>query len=281
MNRLVLFEGLPGSGKTTLSARFADRLRQEGASVQSWREGELHPADLSWCACVPDAEWETLLRRYPEYQALLGQNAEAFCGHNIVAYTQLGLGPDDVALENELSRYEVYDGRVTSDLFASLHRSRWQRFAQQAVASGMVSVFECVLLQNRVNEWLLFHDADEERIFSEIEALLKPTLPLRPLLIHLQQPDIADALRHTGAQRPGWLEYMMLYIEKSPYGKKNDLRGEDGLVEYFSRRQAMEERIVRRLPCETLLLSLADGWDELLEKCVAAWHTQVSPSPQR
>ena len=144
-----------------------------------------------------------------------------------------------------------------------------------------VSVFECVLLQNHVNEWLLFRGANEGQLQDEILKLLTPTLALEPLVIYLEQPDVGEALRRTGEQRPGWLPRVIDYVTESPYGRKHDLRGEAGLITYFSYRQSLERRLLQSLPCKSDLLSpSADGWDELLAQSVAAWQAGLTPSPQ-
>jgi hypothetical protein len=45
--RLILVEGLPGAGKTTLARKFA-ALRVQGWEVALYLEGDLHPCELQW-----------------------------------------------------------------------------------------------------------------------------------------------------------------------------------------------------------------------------------------
>ena len=53
MNRLIIVEGLPASGKSTRAKKIADSLRKEGKKVCCVDEGEKnHPADY------PDYAWE-------------------------------------------------------------------------------------------------------------------------------------------------------------------------------------------------------------------------------
>ena len=46
-HRLILIEGIPGSGKSTLSARLETWLKDQGIAARLYSEGDAHPADLA------------------------------------------------------------------------------------------------------------------------------------------------------------------------------------------------------------------------------------------
>ena len=52
MNKLIIIEGLPGSGKTTLAKMIYQRVSSFSSDVRIFVEGDLHPADMAWCACL-------------------------------------------------------------------------------------------------------------------------------------------------------------------------------------------------------------------------------------
>ncbi|MBN2884106.1 MAG: hypothetical protein JXN10_11300, partial [Clostridia bacterium] len=44
MNRLILLEGIPGSGKTTYARRLEEYFTENGLRAKCYLEGENHPA---------------------------------------------------------------------------------------------------------------------------------------------------------------------------------------------------------------------------------------------
>lgn len=47
--------------------------------------------------------------------------------------------------------HEVYDGKVSFNVFEELHFKRWRQFAE-STHSSTIYIFECEYLQNHVNE---------------------------------------------------------------------------------------------------------------------------------
>ena len=101
MTKLILIEGIPGSGKTTIAQKVAERYRNRSRSVNLYLESEAHPADLGWSACVPAKQYNGILEKYP-------------------------------ALHKKLESFEVYDGCVPDETFYRLHFDRWRKFRDQA-----------------------------------------------------------------------------------------------------------------------------------------------------
>ena len=60
VTKLILLEGIPGSGKTTFARKIAEWFRRMGITVNLFSEGQSHPADLGWNACVPIALYENI-----------------------------------------------------------------------------------------------------------------------------------------------------------------------------------------------------------------------------
>lgn len=90
-NRLILVEGIPGSGKTTISNRIKQYFESKGIKVKLYNEGDTHPADLGWNACLTIDEYTDIIKNNPELEEKIKGNTSFEGEYAIVAYTKLGL----------------------------------------------------------------------------------------------------------------------------------------------------------------------------------------------
>lgn len=248
MDRLILVEGLPGSGKTTFAKKLFQNLSGSAQDVHLYVEGDLHPTDMAWCACLTAQEYQSICREYPEYVGSFEQNKEEWDGNIILAYTKIE------GLKQELVCYfeqkEIYDGHVGKERFCALQKGRWKEFGLKAAG---ITIFECAFLQNMVNELLLFAGMGEESIFRYMSELVSFVLRLKPLVIYLDM-NAETAINRAAEERVDsagirvWEQRVSEYIAASPYGKANGLSGVSGLYRYFETRRQLELRLLERLP---------------------------------
>lgn len=247
MRKLYLIEGVPGSGKTTFARMLGEELRKTGQEVHLYLEGDLHPADLGWCACMTQEEYYAIYNQYPQYREDFEKNKTVWNDDVILAYTKVE------NLNEEMYSYfeskELYDGRRENELFCGVHESRWQKFGEEATG---LNIFECSLLQNAINELLLFRCAEEEAITEYINKLLKAVQTLNPVILYLDV-EAEDAIERAAKERVDsdgtrvWENRVAEYIENSPYGKRKGLRGTGGMLQYFRERKQLELRILETL----------------------------------
>jgi len=279
-HRLILIEGIPGSGKTTLTERLAGWLQDQGEQTVLYREGDAHPADLAWQALLTADEYARILEEHPQLADRVASLASPEGEHWVVPYTQLGyeaMGPELIAF---FAAREAYGGKLSREVFADLHLARWARFAGQALANpDAVYLFECSYLQNHVNELLLFHDLGEEAIFTHLDALAEPVMPLRPLLLYLDQPDPEETIRRVaearvsppGSGRPDWVQLMIDYVENSPYGRLHGILGFEGGMWFIRERKRVESAIWPHLRMDRAIIQNPDyDWDAVFARLTAA-----------
>jgi len=267
MTKLILIEGIPGSGKTTIAQKVAERYRYQGRTANLYLEGSAHPADLGWNACVPIVQYDRILEKYPALRDEIEKNAHIENEYAIIAYTLVH--SEDRAFYKELEAFEVYDGRVSDDLFFRLHYDRWREFGEMADKNDALTIFECAFLQNHVNELLFWRDASEEEVITHCNKLIASVKQLSPILLYLSQSDIRETIRRVAEERVSpngdrWIDGVIAYCEDSPFGKRYNIKGFDGAMEFFNIRKQLEMKILNQLSIPHIAIENVDyNWENV------------------
>lgn len=221
MNRLYIVEGLPCSGKSSTAAFVAETLRQRGRKVCAVDEGAGdHPADYEF---------------------------HAYVDGRVIPLNSVP--PEELPA---LLPYKIYDG-LPWETEAPLMLDKWRQFVREA-APDTVYVFNCVLLQNPMCETMMRFGMPEKASAAHIRAIAEIIAPLEPVVIRLHVSDIADRVRTTAQERPGWLEAVIPYHVDGAYGRFIGAAGFDGYVACLEERQRREERILCGLPLRAVTL---------------------------
>lgn len=274
-NRLILVEGMPGSGKTTISKKLRDYLIDNGFDVELYNEGDLHPVDLAWNALFTKGEYSNLIKENREYENAIKENSVFEGDYVIVAYTKLGLNKDQNGLMKMFENHEVYDGRVSLDIFKDIHLRRWRDFGQKMKKTkDKIIIFECAFFQNHINELLAVHEKDIHYIMKYLKELIETVFDLNPKLIYLNQNSVRDTLNRVAKERvsenkeiyPDWIDLVTGYLKKSNYGKHNNINGFDDIVEYFEKRQEIELEAIRQLSIDNFVITnFHYDWDNIIK----------------
>ena len=267
--KLIMIEGIPGSGKSTFAKRISDFYINHGVKVNLYNEGGFHPADLAWNACIPVELLNDILAPYESFRNEIDKNIFIEDDYAIISYTQVKT--TDNAFFKDMEAREVYDNRVPFDVFNELHRKRWRSFGKQVKEKNELTVFECALLQNHVSELMLFHLADIELLKTHINELIQTVTELSPSMIYLSQPNVRKTIERVSKQRifenGNWIDGIINYSETSPYGKLHGIKGFDGAVQIFEERKRIELEIIKSLPIKTIVLENPNyDWEALWEK---------------
>jgi len=270
-----MVEGIPGSGKSTFAGKIANYYRNKGIVVNLFNEGQAHSADLAWSACVPLGSLDTILSKYSELESEIRKNMDIEGDYAIIAYTQVKT--DNRIFYKELENYEIYDNRVAFDVFCNLLQSRWESFGRQAVEKDVLYIFECAFFKNHINELQNYQLANKTDIESHLNKLLLFVLNLSPHLIYLSQPNVRETIERVAKTRisdhGNWIDMAISYVENTPYGKINDLKGFDGLIRCIEDRKQIELDVLRTLPIKSIIVENNDyDWENAWNKLEAELH---------
>lgn len=226
-HQLYVVEGLPCSGKSTVSSYVAFLLNSN-RKVCFVDEGTGdHPADFEFHALAP-----------------AGMFSDNSCIVPLSEYSGQQL--------EKLLPYKIYDG-LPWETEKPLMLEKWQRFVDQAQADTAY-VFNCVFLQNPMCETMMrfgFSKAVSREYIEEIEKIIRP---MNPLVIYLKNDDIAESVRMAARKRPGWLDAVIDYHVNGAYGKRIAAEGFDGYIQCLQERQLRELNILDHLAVDRIVL---------------------------
>jgi hypothetical protein len=109
-------------------------------------------------------------------------------------------------------------------------------------------------------------------IIAHHNRLLDSVKSLSPILVYLSQPDIKETISRVAKERvsPGgsagdkWIDRVVAYCENSPFGKRNNIKGFDGAMEFFAVRKRLELKILKQLPIPYVIIENTDyDWDDV------------------
>ncbi len=258
--KLILVEGLPGSGKTTTARFVADWLKQRGVETAVFLEGNLdHPADVESVACLDEQEYANLKAQFSaEADFLVSQvvkeGDDYFFRYRYLQQTYPQLPQ---ALVVALARYEIYE--LSAEKYRRLVRQRWQHFAESAAAEDVTYIFECCFLQNPLTLFLGRHNEPVTAAQAFILELAAAVQALRPRWFYLHPGEARTTLVQAAQSRPQeWLDFVIAYHTQQGHGKAQGWQGFEGLVHFYEMRQAIELALLPQLPFPGLLVHPTD-----------------------
>jgi len=274
MNNIIFVEGLPGSGKSTFAKKIKTELEKQKVKVELYNEGDLHPIDLAWCSIVEKTKFQQLLNKYSKYRSQILSKSKEMDNKIITAYTQVRVEDQDVAFYREFEKYEIYK-EDDYDNFKNTHLQLWQNLASVSDDS-LVYIFECIFLRNHINELILKFNLSVQDIIEYFIELSSQVKSMNPLLIYIKQCDVDNTMNRIIEERRSnnpvykdWIVNVYEYFQATKFGEKLGYIGEEGALNYFKDRQAIELQVIPKIPIKSEIIELEDNYDEVFEKIKA------------
>jgi len=248
--KLIIVEGLPGFGKSTIAQLILEILIEMNIESQLFKEGNLaHPADYDGVAYFTKSEFEGLLSSTEDFREILNgqvakQGNDYFLPYRKIEI-ELGIKFPD-ALLSEILKQDIYE--LPLDQNRELITDKWGRFTESALNNQKVYIFECCLIQNPVTVGMIKYDAPKEKTKNYVMSLAKTIACLNPLLIYLEQNDLEFSFNKAVMERPKeWSEGFINYYTTQGYGKEHGYSGLDGTIQVLKARAELENEILDRI----------------------------------
>lgn len=275
--KLLLIEGIPGSGKTRTSEIIKAHYEALGNKVSLYQEGDLHPVDLAWCSVFTESEYEHVLNECDDILPTLTQFTSVVDSTYIVAYTKLGLPMKDPRIIEIFEPKEIYGGKVSKEDFMVSHQKLWHRFLTSVTSTDVV-IFECAYLQNHVNELMLMYDTTESEIINHLKSLIMVNHCFDIEMFYLDNENVKETIDRVSKERQSsdkskwddWIDLVIAYIENSPYGSKIGQITLDDVYQYFEKRVEMDYKVIKNLPIKTHIINNPNfNYTERTKKIIA------------
>lgn len=264
--KLIIVEGIPGSGKTSTAKYVKDLLDREGIRSELFSEGNLdHPADFESMACFTEEEYKELIEKYNDYSKVIKENTENKESDYFLCYGKLRNNkgnelPDE--LFHDIMKFDVCDG-LSLNRYKELTLKRWRDFAEKANKGDIVYIFECCFIQNPAVIMLARHYTNNTEIINHVLNIESIVKKLNPQLLYFYQSSVRETISRVAEQRDKWwINFVIDYVCNQTYGKTLGLKGFDGAVKFFEDRREIELDVFKQLSIEKVMLDNTEyNWE--------------------
>lgn len=248
--KLIIIEGLPGLGKSTTARMVYDILKSKGIKSELFSEGDYnHPADYDGVAYFSDGDFNKLKNAHLENENILNEIKIRHGSGYLIPYRKI-IEEKKISfpdrLLSDITKNNVYE--LPLDLHTVLILNRWEDFVNRCVHEDKTVVFECCFIQNPVTMTMIKNNSAPQVTIDYVQSLAKRVVPLKPILLFLEQKNIETSLKKAISERPKeWFESFEDYYTNQGYGLDNNLKGLDGVISILKSRYRLEQEIFESL----------------------------------
>ncbi|MEC1524290.1 hypothetical protein P9D43_20010 [Neobacillus niacini] len=249
--KLILVEGLPGSGKSTTADMTNDILKEWNVDTKLFLEGNVeHPADYEGGSYFSETEFSQLIEQYSEVKPILLKHAFKRCDGFVLPQYKLKQDLDETPVPDsfwgDIWNHDIYELPLEKNI--ELITDKWKRFVVHALAENHTYIFECCFIQNPVTIGMIKYGASQEVVKNYVKQLADIIEPLNPVLLYVEQKDLSRSFKKAVQVRPKeWSAGFMDYYNNQGYGKMNDAQGIDGTIAVLEARYQLETVIINSL----------------------------------
>jgi hypothetical protein len=249
--KLILIEGLPGSGKSTTAEMTNDILKEWNVDTNLFLEGNVeHPADYEGCSYYSKTEFAQLLEQYNEVEPILVKHAIERCGGFVLPQYKLRQDLADKMVPDsfwdDIWNHDIYELPLEKNI--ELITDKWQSFVERAMTRNQTYIFECCFIQNPVTVAMIKYGASEEVVMNYVKKLADIIEPLNPVLLYVDQQNLSCSFKKAVQERPKeWSTGFIDYYTNQGYGKIHRAEGNERTIEVLKARKQVESSIFNSL----------------------------------
>jgi len=229
-HKLIFIEGLPGTGKTTLSEKIFELLTKQCIQAELLQEGDKIPSNLYNITGIPNSV-------FADFQKKIDFIAKT---ENYV-FVDLGECEEEVA--KQLQRYDIgnaFNTNISAQEYAHCTLEWWQNWANNNIKEPVL-ILDSAFMQCPINE-MIYRKASDLEIKMYIQSIVEIIKPFNPLCIYLRRESAEIAIDFAKA------------VKSEQWAKRVDkFLTELGCLNVFERRFHLEQRylpLVSNIVCD-------------------------------
>ncbi|MCB2354235.1 hypothetical protein [Clostridium estertheticum] len=244
--KLIIVEGLPGSGKSTTAQIVFDIYKEKGITTELYSEGNYnHPADFDGVAYFNSNDFNILKQSNLTSRDVLNRIKIKFYNGYLIPYRK-AIEEQQISFEEKLfniiTKNDIYE--LPIEIHTELIISRWKDFVNKYIKEDKVVIFECCFIQNPITVSMVRNNYPKDVTMNYINSLTEIIMPLEPVLIYLEQGDIKVSFNRIVCERTkAWFDGFRDYYTKQGYGLSNNLKGLDGVIQVLEARKSLEIQV--------------------------------------
>lgn len=279
--KLILVEGLPGAGKTTVARKLKKQLEEQGRSVKYYEVKGRHPTDMAWQAYLTKEEYHQFIAECLNLWMMSKQSIsddelirrieeQSWCegGHVTMAYQKIHF-PEDIygKLTKKLVDKEINRGKVSFEQYRKIHLEKWNKFGQDMMVKNETAIFESSFLQDHIFEILCSYELSDIKIVDYIMELAEAVKYLNPWIAYVRTENIGTLISNTARERANpvdsekdWFSQIEQWTRNTKFGMKNHLSGRKGVLRLLEERQRLDYLLLDKvgLPVKKFVLEKTD-----------------------
>jgi hypothetical protein len=223
--KLIFIEGLPGTGKTTLSEKILELFTKQGRQAELLQEGDKIPSNFNNIAGIPKA-------------AFVGFQNDINPIIKTENYVFVDLEGCKEETANRLRRYDMGDAfnpNISASEYTHCTLEWWQYWVNNHIKEAVL-ILDSAFLQCPINE-MIFRKASDSQINTYIQAIAEIIKPFNPCCIYLRRENADISIDFAKAVKG---EHWAKRVEK--------LLDELGCPDVFERRFDLEQTFLLLIP---------------------------------
>lgn len=205
MAQLILIEGIPGAGKTSVAEALLTIMRVNGFETKVFFEGDTpHPAELEFHACFTKEEYEQLLADNPQHADTIAAHAFTEAGFYLIPYREKNEFIFPIELTCKLYAKEFRNApepRIPFEVYHAVTIAHWKSLAEKWKNKKGFLVLENAFLDHPVQDLLLNYRCDEKTLLAHMREAANVLMPLSPMMFYLEQSELLSTLMRISAAR--------------------------------------------------------------------------------
>jgi hypothetical protein len=260
---IYFVEGLPGNGKTTISTWLHTLLT---ASFFT-EDAPCYPNDFSAIAGMTKDIYTDLSQRFPLLNEFLFE-----C--DSIKYVNIrhieSRFPSEMELIQFLYQWEFgdeFNTNISLKHYMVCSLGLIHRWLDTLDSTSENIIMDSVWLQNPINE-LVFRNADEASVQEYCVLFAETFKEFDMRCIYLKRSAAVQSVEFaSNVKGVAWTNRVAELISKTPYGITHNLHGWDGMVQYFTVRKKIEEKVLLQgIMWNKEYLIENNNWDQIREQ---------------